>query len=352
MSSQRTNNTRALPTSSFDALLRLGKLDDSIQDAILTQRALASDLEKLLQANKEALTLKDKVAEADDRLKTIEYAKRTVLKQLARAKKGIDEKQASIDKRRALMLADRDAQGQQTLEIRRLRQELPASHDGRGVRRRAIANQQRRICEDLRTIYCIAPVPGKSLTFTIRSLLLPDADGLDDQPPEKVAAALGYVAHIVTLLSAYLTQPLIYPTHARNSSSTITDLISLLKTTGPALRSDQQRTYPLFSQGVPRFRFEYAVFLLNKNIQLLLESVYQVRGTDVRQTLPNLKYLLYVATAGEGELPERKAGGVKGLIGKRDEREGSVDSRASTLVEGRAIESLRRNVKVEGKKKV
>ena len=38
-----------------------------------------------------------------------------------------------------------------------------------------------------------------------------------------------------------------------------------------------------------------------------------LRMVDQRSTLPNLKYLLYVLTAGKGELPGRKVGGVRGL---------------------------------------
>ena len=34
---------------------------------------------------------------------------------------------------------------------------------------------------------------------------------------------------------------------------------------------------------------------------------------DLRHTLPNLKYMLTVLTAGKGELPVRKRGGVRGL---------------------------------------
>ena len=71
------------------------------------------------------------------------------------------------------------------------------------------------------------------------------------------------------------------------------------------------------------------------------DFVYHLRVLDIRQTLPNLKYLLYVATAGEGELPARKAGGVRGLLnvprggGGEDgmpvgmKRAGSDDSSAS-----------------------
>ena len=40
--------------------------------------------------------------------------------------------------------------------------------------------------------------------------------------------------------------------------------------------------------------------------------------------MPNLLYAVYCATAGEGELPARKAGGVRGLL-----RQGGVPSEVS-----------------------
>lgn len=39
---------------------------------------------------------------------------------------------------------------------------------------------------------------------------------------------------------------------------------------------------------------------------------------DIRHTLPNIKYLLYICSAGNSELPARKAGGVRGLLSGRD----------------------------------
>ncbi|KAI7181251.1 hypothetical protein KC324_g8738, partial [Hortaea werneckii] len=180
-----------------------------------------------------------------------------------------------------------------------------------------------RICEDLHTIYPIKPIPGKSLAFTIRGLHLPNSEDLDATPPDKLAAALGHVAHAVHLLSIYLVQPLPYPLNPNSSTSTIEDPISLLKTSSSANQTSTKddrialRTYPLHTKSVPRFRFEYAVFLLNKDLQILLENAFAVRVLDIRHTLPNLLYLFYVATAGEGELPARKAGGVRGLMAGR-----------------------------------
>jgi len=45
--------------------------------------------------------------------------------------------------------------------------------------------------------------------------------------------------------------------------------------------------FPLFSRGVDRKRFEYAVFLLNKNVEQILSSQDQ-NIISLRHTIPNL----------------------------------------------------------------
>lgn len=331
---------RTLPTSSFDALLRLSKLDDSIQDALATRDEIARDLEQLLRNNKEALNERDEVAEADDRLKTIDFAKKVVEKQLEKARKQQAEKRSSITARRELMASDLNNRDTELQEMRDARPELPNIRSEHEVKSKAIQNQRRRICEDLQQSYPIQPLPGKTLAFTIRDLYLPNSEHLEAKSPEVVAAALGHIAHVLQLLTFYLDQTLPYPVELRGSTSTIHDPISILQTNSTAKTA---RTYPLFSKGVPRFRFEYAVFLLNQDIRILLEDVYNLRVLDIRQTLPNLKYLLYVATAGEGELPGRKAGGVRGLVRANESirRVASRDSASSGMSGATAVENGR-----------
>lgn len=357
----RANNSRVLPTSSFDALLRLSKLDDSIQDALAIRNRIASELEDIFEANRAALTEQDQVSEAQDRLKTIEYAQKTVEKQLEKARKQAAEKRESLIVRRNLMRSDLSTREETSQQMHRSAAEVSQSKDDRGIKQRANTAQRRRVCEDVQTIYPIQPIAGQSLAFTIRNLHLPNSDDLEAESADTVAAALGHVAHVLLLLSFYLDHPLPYPVTVRGSTSLISDPISLLKSTSKittAPEDPKQRRYPLFSRGVPRFRFEYAVFLLNKDVQLLLESGFGVRVLDLRHTLPNLKYLLYVATAGEGELPARKAGGVRGLSSAMGSRRGSERSDgSSTLVESvgagegkAAVESLMRNMGGWGRK--
>jgi hypothetical protein len=311
-------------------------LDDSIQDALSIRDKIATDLEDLLKESKEALAEQDQVKQAADRLKTIEFATMMVKRQLEKAKKQQEEKRAALASRRDLMRADRKAQELDLHEMTAFQPELPNISDERGIKQKVIQNQRRRICEELQQCYPIRPQPGKALAFTIRDLHLPNSEDLDSEPPERIAAALGCVAHVLQMLSFYLDHPLPYTMLNRGSTSTIFDPISILKTSSghssSAAAELKLRTYPLFSKGVPRFRFEYAVFLLNQNIRLLLDSVFGVRVLDIRHTLPNLKYLVYVATAGEGDLPARKAGGVRGLLrAPALERSGSMDSNSSRL---------------------
>jgi hypothetical protein len=68
------------------------------------------------------------------------------------------------------------------------------------------------------------------------------------------------------------------------------------------------RTFPLYQKGAVTYRFEYGVFLMNSDIELLM-SRQGSRMVDLRHTLPNLKYLLTVLTTGKGELPVRKRTG-------------------------------------------
>ncbi|KAI6858474.1 hypothetical protein KC323_g6959 [Hortaea werneckii] len=336
----RTMTSRVLPTASFDALLRLSKLDESIQDALATRNKIAADLEALLETNKSPLIERDQVAEAEDRLKTIEYAKKTVEKQIEKARKQKAERRELLSRRREFMQQDLQKRKAQSEEMANGRPELPHFRSEHEIRQTAIANQRRRICEDLHTIYPIKPIPGKSLAFTIRGLHLPNSEDLDATPPDKLAAALGHVAHAVHLLSIYLVQPLPYPPNPSSSTSTIEDPISLLKTSSniPSSKDPHHtallRSYPLHTKSVPRFRFEYAVFLLNKDLQILLENAFAVRVLDIRHTLPNLLYLFYVAMAGEGELPARKAGGVRGLMAGRDAAWSSEQVDESQLGDG------------------
>ncbi|KAF2834238.1 UV radiation resistance-associated gene protein [Patellaria atrata CBS 101060] len=299
----RSGPNRILPSSSYDALMRLSTLDDCIQDALATRNRLASELTAILECNKESFNTMRRVSEAEETLKTVESAVTTLKRRVEAISRKRREMEQSINSRRDAIDSGIDAQSKIKSQIESAEGKLRDSKEMLRHTEDDITGQRRRICEDILSIFPIDPIPGKSLSFTIRDLPLPNSE-FDDTKDDVVAAALGHVAQVVYLLSLYLNVPLPYPLQPRSSVSTVSDLISM--TNGP-------RLYPLFLKGAVRYRFEYGVFLLNKNIEILSSSL-GLKLLDIRQTLPNLKYLLYVATAGKGDLPMRKVGGIKGLM--------------------------------------
>ena len=128
---------------------------------------------------------------------------------------------------------------------------------------------------------------------------------------EKLATALGYAAHILQLLAAYFDIPLRYPVFANNSRSYICDLVPSKPegrdrkggrdAGGTAQRGPppppEKVKFPLYIDHVgverERTRFAYAIFLLNKDIEQILNAHgLDAFGVAPHYTLSNLHKLL------------------------------------------------------------
>lgn len=156
------------------------------------------------------------------------------------------------------------------------------------------------------TLASIFPIELLSTTpdllYTILDVPLPIPSGSTDPAPplsvpsrkdineDTVATALGYAAQVVQLLAAYMGIRLVYPVTCIGSRSLVRDGISTM--VGP-------RMFPLYSKGVDTYRFEYGVYLLNKDIEMLMTE-RELRAADTRYTLPNLNNLLLTLSAGDG----------------------------------------------------
>uniref|UniRef100_V5E4T7 Autophagy-related protein 14 n=1 Tax=Kalmanozyma brasiliensis (strain GHG001) TaxID=1365824 RepID=V5E4T7_KALBG len=176
--------------------------------------------------------------------------------------------------------------------------------------------QQASLLRDLETIFPIELSDATSLLYSVCGLPLPNAvsslpqtellheekrwketvkrhhpassrpvfHAFDD---DTVSSALGLVAQLVVLLSTYLATPIHYPLATAGSRAVVQDGISLMS--GP-------RAFPLYAKGMERYRYEYAAFLLNKDIEQLM-NVHSVTVIDIRHTLPNLKNLMVTVAA-------------------------------------------------------
>lgn len=305
-----------LPTSTYNALMKLSNLDNSIQDALATREALTAQINSILER-----TPPDAVPQAQESAILASKYVSAQMRALRTAQARRDELQASIEARRTAIRDGRAAQARASDDVKHAQSKLPASRALIATNRESIHGQRRRICEDLAHIFPITPSPsGAPLSFSICGVPLPNTNydpTLSTSTEDSLSAALGYVAQLTHALQFYLSVPLPYPLRPFGSRSSIRDDISLLP--------DSQREFPLFIRGgaTAQYRFDYAWFLLNKDIETLCVASAGLKVVDIRHTLPNLKYLLYVCSAGREEVPERKRGGVRGLWAGRLRKTGS-----------------------------
>lgn len=293
-------------TSSYNALMRLSTLENSIQDALATRAALEDKINNLI-----SYTAIDELPRQE---RYLEETKRVVVQQ-RRSLKSAQEKRnrlrASITTRRKSIQDGKASQELADKDVNTAMSKLPNSYAALNHTKSLIHGQRRRLCEDLSTIFPIIPVPnGPPLSFQILGIPLPNTaydPSSASAEEERISAALGYVAYIVFALQFYLGAIVPYEIKPFGSRSSIKDDISLLQ--------DPQREYPLYLRGgaSAQARLDYGWYLLNKNVEALCGAL-NLRVVDIRHTLPNIKYLLFVGSAGKDELPQRKRGGVRGLL--------------------------------------
>ncbi|CAA6669179.1 unnamed protein product [Spirodela intermedia] len=118
-------------------------------------------------------------------------------------------------------------------------------------------------------------------TFLKKTSFFPDKKEL-----QRSATALGYIAHAVLLIAAYLDVPLRYPLRFGGSRSYVHDY------------APSPMEFPLFLEGQDSTRAAYAVFLLNKDIEQLLNGIGE-ESLGPRHVLPNLRELMRIVQAGE-----------------------------------------------------
>jgi UV radiation resistance-associated gene protein len=339
-------------TSSFDALLKLKDLTECIEDAEKTRSLVTRQIESIIQESKAQTSI---VHEASQKKASADAVKDALEKTRRQVQKLRDEKAMrlkNLQDRRAAMEAHMAAQKSAEQKLIEQETQLQRKSNQQSLLKTSIIGQTRRVVQELLDIYPLEPIDGHPLCFTIRGHFLPSAKVFEQEnltgtlPPsshESTAAALGYAAQIVALLEAYLMIPLPYTPVSFGSTSTIFDPLSSARELGlstssgigpsfltrtqaaqrpsddtlelriaPAPSTHPYRLFPLYQQGTQSKRFRWAIYLLNKDIEELMQQS-GCKVMDPRNTLANLKYLLTVLASGKGEMPSRKAGIIKAL---------------------------------------
>lgn len=167
--------------------------------------------------------------------------------------------------------------------------------------------RRKQLISELSFIYPITMFPDQK-GFSIHHAHLPNSENFSGHDETMISVALGYVCHVVLMISLFLNVPLRYSVKFSGSRSTIIDHISVMI-------PDKVREFPLYTKGKDRKYFDYGVYLLNKNIAQL--RIYCGLITkDLSATLPNLSSLIelrlslnsdpYAAVRNTSNLPNQR----------------------------------------------
>ncbi|CAI2179646.1 2858_t:CDS:10 [Funneliformis geosporum] len=279
----------------YDDILRLNSIENCLIDMQRSRDDIMSNIGQILEKEKSKLVLQREKSSSSLRLSRYYAEIVDKSKALEEDRRRITSLRENIRSRRvALEEAKKRYQtGNGYLEesqkiLERDRESLSSTTSKLCVR-------QRELVADLLTIYPIDPIDAKTFSFKILGVPLPNSvfTGCDD---EQVATALGFTCHLTYMLAYYLCVPIRFPMIPMSSRSTIRDPISA--------SLGESRQFPLHAKGVDGYRFEYAVFLLNKNIEQLMNS-QGINVLDLRNTLPNLKYLILSLSSGQSSNPRK-----------------------------------------------
>lgn len=291
--------------------MKLANLESSIEDAIQTQHRIMDQINQILNETPSEVpdNAREEAALAEKYVATQQRANKL-------AEKRRNELRESLQSRREAMEKGRQQQIKGEEDIASNREKLENAKEMIQQTERQIRGQRRRICSDLSDVFPITPIANAPpLSFQICNIPLPNSvyDGATARTVSEdvLSAALGITTLLTKHLQFYLSTPLPYGLSPYGSRSWARDDISQMTE-----RNASRKEFPLYlpkgGSTAGQWRFEYAWFLLNKDIEALCAS-QGLKVVDIRHTLPNLKYLLYVCSAGSEDVPERKKGGVRGL---------------------------------------
>ncbi|KAJ6569615.1 hypothetical protein B0H19DRAFT_700690 [Mycena capillaripes] len=288
-------------TAGWQDLFKLVTLQSCIQDNQVSLTDIVREIDKVLEGDATS-ALKREVSERESLVQGLRKSCAAVYDQSEILKEKIELRRQQLQERREILALAQELRDEDLSLIEENEDEASTARAELAFLRSRFTPTRTTLISTLSTIFPIELLSPPDLLYTILDVPLPiPLSASDPAPPlslpahkdvteDAVATALGYVAQVVQLLAAYLGKGLVYPITCIGSRSMIRDGISAM--VGP-------RMFPLFSKGVDTYRFEYGVFLLNKDIELLMAD-RELRALDMRHTLPNLKNLLLTLTDGEG----------------------------------------------------
>ncbi|XP_004708893.1 UV radiation resistance-associated gene protein isoform X1 [Echinops telfairi] len=270
--------------NSYDvfSLLRLHRAQCAIKQTQVTVQKIGKEMEEKLRLTSASNELK-KESEC------LQLKMLVLRKELERQKRALGQEVALLHKQQIALQDKRNAFSTEHLKLQlqkeslnELRKECTAQRELFLKTNAQLTIRCKQLLSELSYIYPIDLNDHKD--YFVCGVKLPNSEDFQAKDDGSIAVALGYTAHLVSMVSFFLQVPLRYPIIHKGSRSTIKDNINDKLT-------EKEREFPLYPKGGEKLQFDYGVYLLNKNIAQLRYQ-HGLGTPDLRQTLPNLKNFL------------------------------------------------------------
>ncbi|XP_061485035.1 UV radiation resistance-associated gene protein isoform X2 [Rhineura floridana] len=270
--------------NSYDvfSLLRLHRAQCAIKQTQVTVQKIGREIEEKLRLTSTSNELK-KESEC------LQLKILVLRNELERQKKALGREVALLHKEQSVLFDRGNAFEEEYQKLRldkeplqELRKECTAKREQFLKTNAQLTIRCRQLLSELSYIYPIDLNDQKD--HFICGVKLPNSEDFQAKDDGSNAVALGYTAHLVSMISFFLQVPLRYPIIHKGSRSAIKDNINDKLT-------EKEREFPLYPKGGEKLQFDYGVYLLNKNIAQLRYQ-HGLGTPDLRQTLPNLKNFL------------------------------------------------------------
>ncbi|XP_062983312.1 UV radiation resistance-associated gene protein isoform X3 [Elgaria multicarinata webbii] len=245
--------------NSYDvfSLLRLHRAQCAIKQTQVTVQKIGREIEEKLRLTSTSNELK-KESEC------LQLKILVLRNELERQKKALGREVALLNKEQNVLLDKGnvfEGEHQKLLQdkepLQELRKECTAKREQFLKTNAQLTIRCRQLLSELSYIYPIDLNDQKD--YFICGVKLPNSEDFQAKDDGSIAVALGYTAHLVSMISFFLQVPLRYPIVHKGSRSAIKDNINDKLT-------EKEREFPLYPKGGEKLQFDYGVYLLNKNI--------------------------------------------------------------------------------------
>ncbi|XP_058731704.1 vacuolar protein sorting 38 isoform X2 [Vicia villosa] len=278
-------------------LARLSSLSSALNEAKDKKRNLQRKLESLIQVNGESLGRLNELEEMRQKLESKKSMmdNMSIRSRLAKEDAGKQEEQLSGALQSLLV-----AGGTLSVTRKNLQESSRLLSEENGYVRlrnlqKMLRMRQQYMTSQILMLYPVKLVVGPAQEQELEAY--PLGRSADKKEIQKSATALGYVAHAVSLIASYLQVPLRYPVRLGASHSYIIDnapsielTSSEASTSAKSFTNAKHVEFPLFLEGQDTTRATYAVFLLSKDLEQLLNFI-GAKSLGPRHLLANLREL-------------------------------------------------------------